>query len=65
MTDLYAGVVGQEKAVAALVAAAARPVHAYLFVGPPGTGKAVAARGFAAALLCPAFAADAADDSGR
>ena len=50
---LYAGVVGQERAVAALVAAAAKPVHAYLFVGPPGTGKAAAASGFAAALLCP------------
>jgi DNA polymerase-3 subunit delta' len=54
MTDLYAGVIGQEKAVDALTAATVRPVHAYLFVGPPGTGKAAAARGFAAALLCPA-----------
>jgi DNA polymerase-3 subunit delta' len=52
--DLYAGVVGQDKAIAALKAAAVRPVHAYLLVGPPGTGKAAAARGFAAALLCPA-----------
>jgi DNA polymerase III subunit delta' len=50
---LYARVVGQDKAIAALKAAAVRPVHAYLFVGPPGTGKAVAAVGFAAALLCP------------
>jgi DNA polymerase-3 subunit delta' len=54
MGDLYAGVVGQDKAVAALTAAALRPVHAYLFVGPPGTGMEAAARGFAAALLCPA-----------
>ncbi len=54
MGDLYAGVVGQEKAVAVLTAAAARPVHAYLFVGPPGAGKGAAARSFAAALLCPA-----------
>ena len=50
---LYEGVVGQERAIAALAAAAARPVHAYLFVGPAGTGKAAAALGFAAALLCP------------
>jgi DNA polymerase-3 subunit delta' len=62
MGDLYAGVVGQDKAVAALTAAAARPVHAYLFVGPPGTGKAAAARSFAAALLCPATEAGEAPD---
>lgn len=36
-----------------LRAAARRPVHAYLLVGPAGTGKAAAARSFAAALLCP------------
>jgi DNA polymerase-3 subunit delta' len=29
-------------------------VHAYLLVGPPGTGKAAAATSFAAQLLCPA-----------
>lgn len=49
---LYAGVVGQGPAVAALRAAAPNPVHAYLFVGPPGTGKRTATRAFAAALLC-------------
>ena len=49
---LFAGVVGQERAMAQLVAAAQSPVHAYLLVGPPGTGKRVAARSFAAALLC-------------
>jgi DNA polymerase-3 subunit delta' len=54
MGDVYAEVFGQERARAALAAAAVRPVHAYLFVGPPGTGKAAAARGFAAALLCAA-----------
>ena len=52
-TDLYGDVVGQARAVAALRAAAGRPVHAYLLVGPPGTGKAAAATSFAAALLCP------------
>ena len=48
MTELYSDVVGQEAAVAAMRAAAVRPVHAYLLVGPPGTGKR------AAQLLCPA-----------
>src|ERR1700722_8591537 len=51
---LYADVVGQEAAVSALRAAALRPVHAYLLVGPPGTGKRAAAVSFAASLLCPA-----------
>jgi len=27
--------------------------HAWLFTGPPGSGRSVAARGFASALLCP------------
>jgi DNA polymerase-3 subunit delta' len=48
-----AGVVDQDRAVAALVAAARAPVHAYLLVGPPGAGAAAAARGFSAALVCP------------
>jgi len=50
---LFAGVVGQERAVAQLLSAARHPVHAYLFHGPPGSGKRAAARGLAAALLCP------------
>ena len=51
--SLYSAVIGQDRAVAQLVAAARTPVHAYLFVGPPGTGKRAAAAAFAAALLCP------------
>ena len=39
--------------MARLGSAARHPVHAYLFHGPPGSGKRVAARGLAAALLCP------------
>jgi DNA polymerase III subunit delta' len=50
---LFAGVVSQDTAVAALRAAAVNPVHAYLFRGPPGNGGLAAAHGFAAALLCP------------
>jgi DNA polymerase-3 subunit delta' len=34
--------------------AAGRVAHAYAFVGPPGSGRAGAARAFARALLCPA-----------
>ncbi|HEX3333400.1 MAG TPA: hypothetical protein VHS57_03615 [Acidimicrobiales bacterium] len=51
--ELFAGVVGQDDAVAALRAAAANPVHAYLLLGPEGGGGLAAAHGFAAALLCP------------
>lgn len=51
-STLFAAVVGQDDAVSQLVAAARRPVHAYLLVGPPGLGQRALARGFAAALLC-------------
>ena len=64
---VFAQLVGQEPAVATLSRAAAaaaavvagRPVetgamtHAWLFTGPPGSGRSVAARAFAAALQCP------------
>lgn len=50
---LYSQVIGQDGAVESLRAATVRPVHAYLLVGPPGTGKWAAAVSFAAALLCP------------
>jgi DNA polymerase III subunit delta' len=53
VTPLYDDVTGQDEAVAQLRAAAASPVHAYLLVGPPGTGKRAAAMSFAASLLCP------------
>ena len=52
MADLYAAVVGQDRAVRHLRAAARAPVHAYLLVGPSGTGARDAARAFAADLLC-------------
>ena len=43
---------GQEHAVAFIRRAADRPHHAYVFAGPEGGGKQLAARAFAAALLC-------------
>jgi DNA polymerase III subunit delta' len=70
--SVFAALVGQERAVAQLQAAAddARRIveaggpavatgrgamtHAWLFTGPPGSGRSVAARAFAAALQCPA-----------
>ncbi|MCL2464547.1 MAG: DNA polymerase III subunit delta' [Micrococcales bacterium] len=48
-------VVGQEPAVAVLAHAATHPeamTHAWLLTGPPGSGRSVAARAFAAALQC-------------
>jgi DNA polymerase-3 subunit delta' len=64
---VFADLVGQHDAVAVLapaVQAAAAVVrgepappgvmtHAWLFTGPPGSGRSVAARAFAAALQCP------------
>lgn len=49
--DPWEGVVGQATAQARLMAAAAQPVHAYLFVGPRGVGKRAAAMAFAGELL--------------
>ncbi|HEY6278914.1 MAG TPA: DNA polymerase III subunit delta' [Streptosporangiaceae bacterium] len=61
---VFAGLVGQGQVVAELRQAAAAAAallrgeqatgmtHAWLFTGPPGSGRSVAARAFAAALLC-------------
>jgi DNA polymerase III subunit delta' len=43
---------GQASAIAFLIGATERPHHAYVFAGPEGSGKSLAARAFAAALLC-------------
>jgi DNA polymerase-3 subunit delta' len=54
---VWADVVGQPAVVAELQGAIAQPAamtHAWLFTGPPGSGRSVAARAFAAALQCPA-----------
>ncbi|MGH3566536.1 MAG: DNA polymerase III subunit delta' [Pseudonocardia sp.] len=54
--NVWDDVVGQPAAVAELSAAAQDPAsmtHAWLFTGPPGSGRSVAARAFAAALQCP------------
>ena len=56
MTGVWEQVIGQSAVVAELQAAVADPTamtHAWLFTGPPGSGRSVAARAFAAALQCP------------
>lgn len=53
---VWRDVVGQPAAVAELSGAVAEPssmTHAWLFTGPPGSGRSTAARAFAAALQCP------------
>ena len=54
--SVWDDVIGQEAAVATLSRAVADPgamTHAWLLTGPPGSGRSVAAKAFAAALLCP------------
>jgi DNA polymerase III subunit delta' len=65
MSDVFAELVGQDHAAAALRAAAADApqaraglpstamTHAWLITGPPGSGRSTAALAFAAALVCP------------
>ena len=57
----WGDVLGQDRAVAQLQALVPAPVHAYLFVGPPGSGRRAAARAFAADLLAAGSAGDAAE----
>src|ERR1700752_3176702 len=66
MTGVWDQLIGQEPAVATVRAAAEAAArmaagqrvqsgamtHAWLFTGPPGSGRSVAARAFAAALQC-------------
>ncbi|MCY7373174.1 MAG: hypothetical protein LH461_05675, partial [Spirochaetaceae bacterium] len=64
-SGVWADLVGQEHTVQTLSraaeAAAARlrgepgegMTHAWLLTGPPGSGRSIAARAFAAALQCP------------
>lgn len=64
MSDVFAALVGQDATVALLRAAAAAAAaapgergaggmtHAWLFTGPPGSGRSTAARAFAASLQC-------------
>lgn len=54
-TGVWRDVVGQEPALAVLrraVSDDAAMTHAWLFTGPPGSGRSVAARAFAGSLMC-------------
>jgi DNA polymerase III subunit delta' len=60
--SVFDELIGQERVVDVLVGAVAAAAHApagsemthaWLFTGPPGSGRSVAARAFAAALQCP------------
>ncbi|MFM7963459.1 MAG: ATP-binding protein [Actinomycetota bacterium] len=51
MKTVWESVTGQDAAIARLRSLAQRTTHAYLFVGPDGAGKEVAARAFAARLV--------------
>jgi DNA polymerase-3 subunit delta' len=53
--SVWDDLVGQETVIAQLSSAAGRTgglAHAWLFTGPPGSGRVAAARAFAAALQC-------------
>ena len=54
---VWAELVGQERAISTLRRAVAggphAMTHAWLFTGPPGSGRSNAAKAFAAALQCP------------
>jgi DNA polymerase III subunit delta' len=53
LPGVFADLAGQEAVVAQLQrAVAGKTTHAWLFTGPPGSGRSTAARAFAAALLC-------------
>jgi len=55
---VFAGLAGQDAVVAQLASAVSGGPgaisHAWLFTGPPGSGRSLAARAFAAAVLCDA-----------
>ncbi|AEF38755.1 DNA-directed DNA polymerase III subunit delta' [Hoyosella subflava DQS3-9A1] len=61
VANVFSGLVGQEDVVTELISAAEAArgagslsgmTHAWLFTGPPGSGRSVAAQSFAAALQC-------------
>ena len=64
-TDNWVEVIGQADAVDQLRASVASPVHAYLFLGPHGSGRWAAARAFAADVLSSGLDAGSAERASR
>ena len=52
-TDPFTGVIGHARVIELLRRDAPEPAQAYLFTGPESVGKALLAKRFAAAILCP------------
>ena len=50
--SVFDGIVGQSKAIETLLKAHDSMTHAWLFTGPPGSGRSNMARAFAASLVC-------------
>ena len=51
---VFADLAGQDRVITQLTGAlGGNMTHAWLFTGPPGSGRSTAARAFAGALLCP------------
>jgi DNA polymerase-3 subunit delta' len=51
--SVFSEIVGQSKAIETLTRALHSPTHAWLFTGPPGSGRSNIAKAFAASLVCP------------
>ncbi len=49
---VFAGIVGQNRAISTLIKAKDSPTHAWLFTGPPGSGRSNIAIAFATLLIC-------------
>ena len=65
---VFARLTGQEAVAEELLRAARDPAsmtHAWLFTGPPGSGRSLAARAFAAALQCESGPAEGGPGCGR
>lgn len=50
--SVFKEIVGQSKAIATLKKSSQTMTHAWLFTGPPGSGRSNLARAFAASLIC-------------
>lgn len=63
--DVWGDIVGQPEALAQLQSSSVQPVHAYMFLGPHGSGRWAAAKAFAAQVLADGLTGDDADRAVR